>query len=63
MKTVCVKNYTTSKDKDFIFIIYVCIISVSTGNFVIVGTDILVNKILCLNIAWTVFKYCLDTWS
>ena len=53
MKTVCVKNCPTSKDKDFIFIIYVCIISVSTHNFVTVSTDIPVNKTLCLNSVWT----------
>lgn len=52
MKTVCVKNCSISKDKDFIFIIYVCVISVPTYIFVIVSADIPVNKILCLNSVW-----------
>ena len=53
METVSVKNCPTSMDKDFVFTIYVCIISVFTDNFVIVSTDIPVNKTLCLNRAWT----------
>jgi hypothetical protein len=53
VKSVCVKNCPTSKDKEFLFITYACIFSVPTDNFVIVSTDMSVNKILFLNSSWT----------